>query len=444
MPDGCLDGGASAAVNSDSTGAENIARASSCSKASGGGAAAGSMKKGPWTAAEDAILTDYVRRHGEGNWNAVQRNSGLSRCGKSCRLRWANHLRPNLRKGPFSPEEERLILELHAKLGNKWARMAAQLPGRTDNEIKNYWNTRIKRRQRAGLPLYPLDIQRQAALHHHHRPSPGAAPLSLFDHTEFGVAPTVGTSSHMVNTGHCLSFIVPSPAGETGLQQRGGGFPDGGVGGFSMAFSSNTVTPPHSQNAVFLLDALGAYDLGSPSPQHNRQSFSVKMELPSSQFFPEAPTLRSESDLLDSLLLDGEAVVAGGGSADECGNAGGDYRRGRNFLPEPTAENVSYVNGNAGGGNCSEHPQGLILGDCGGKWDYSKLPLSEFHLPWSLLVISRVLASLFQELAEDSTSRQSCRNQGPRQALMSALYRLLILFSRRCEEERSGRGRWHG
>ncbi|MED6123729.1 hypothetical protein PIB30_052037 [Stylosanthes scabra] len=118
------------------------------------------LKKGPWTAAEDAILVEYVTKHGEGNWNAVQRNTELARCGKSCRLRWANHLRPNLKKGAFSPEEEKLIIELHAQFGNKWARMAALLPGRTDNEIKNYWNTRIKRRQRQGLPLYSDDPDR--------------------------------------------------------------------------------------------------------------------------------------------------------------------------------------------------------------------------------------------------------------------------------------------
>ncbi|XP_008792432.2 transcription factor GAMYB-like isoform X2 [Phoenix dactylifera] len=121
------------------------------------------LKKGPWTSAEDAILVDYVKKHGEGNWNAVQKHSGLSRCGKSCRLRWANHLRPNLKKGAFTPEEEKLIIELHARMGNKWARMAAHLPGRTDNEIKNYWNTRIKRRQRAGLPLYTSNVPFQAS-----------------------------------------------------------------------------------------------------------------------------------------------------------------------------------------------------------------------------------------------------------------------------------------
>ncbi|XP_071912317.1 transcription factor GAMYB isoform X1 [Coffea arabica] len=136
----------------------------SVEETSGGGnfGVNGPLKKGPWTSAEDAILVEYVTKHGEGNWNAVQKHSGLARCGKSCRLRWANHLRPDLKKGAFTPEEERRIIELHAKMGNKWARMAAELPGRTDNEIKNYWNTRIKRRQRAGLPIYPPDICLQA------------------------------------------------------------------------------------------------------------------------------------------------------------------------------------------------------------------------------------------------------------------------------------------
>uniref|UniRef100_A0A0E0LEP5 Uncharacterized protein n=1 Tax=Oryza punctata TaxID=4537 RepID=A0A0E0LEP5_ORYPU len=129
----------------------------------GGGGGGGGLKKGPWTQAEDKLLVDHVRRHGEGNWNAVRRETGLQRCGKSCRLRWANHLRPDLRKGPFSPDEERLILRLHGLLGNKWARISSYLNGRTDNEIKNYWNTRLKRRVRAGLTPYPPEIEREIA-----------------------------------------------------------------------------------------------------------------------------------------------------------------------------------------------------------------------------------------------------------------------------------------
>uniref|UniRef100_A0A0D9WT99 Uncharacterized protein n=1 Tax=Leersia perrieri TaxID=77586 RepID=A0A0D9WT99_9ORYZ len=128
-----------------------------------GGEGGGGLKKGPWTQGEDKLLVEHVRRHGEGNWNAVRRETGLQRCGKSCRLRWANHLRPNLRKGPFSPLEERTILRLHALLGNKWARISSYLRGRTDNEIKNYWNTRMKRRVRAGMAVYPPEVEREIA-----------------------------------------------------------------------------------------------------------------------------------------------------------------------------------------------------------------------------------------------------------------------------------------
>ncbi|CAN6827569.1 unnamed protein product, partial [Brassica oleracea] len=118
--------------------------------------------KGPWTSAEDQLLIGYVDKHGEGNWNAVQKHSGVSRCGKSCRLRWVNHLRPSLKKGSFTDKEEQRVVELHASMGNKWARMAAQLPGRTDNEIKNFWNTRLKKLQRLGLPIYPDEVREQA------------------------------------------------------------------------------------------------------------------------------------------------------------------------------------------------------------------------------------------------------------------------------------------
>ncbi|KAF7823145.1 transcription factor MYB101-like [Senna tora] len=83
------------------------------------------MRKGPWTSKEDAILIEYVKKDGEGNWNNVQYNSALAYCGKSCRLRWANHLRPNLRKGVFSSFEQSAIIYLHSKIGKKWARMAS-------------------------------------------------------------------------------------------------------------------------------------------------------------------------------------------------------------------------------------------------------------------------------------------------------------------------------
>ncbi|CAN4118751.1 unnamed protein product [Withania somnifera] len=104
------------------------------------------IKKGPWTPEEDIILVSYIQEHGPGNWRSVPTNTGLMRCSKSCRLRWTNYLRPGIKRGNFTPHEEGMIIHLQALLGNKWASIASYLPQRTDNDIKNYWNTHLKKK----------------------------------------------------------------------------------------------------------------------------------------------------------------------------------------------------------------------------------------------------------------------------------------------------------
>ncbi|XP_073012277.1 uncharacterized protein [Typha latifolia] len=130
-----------------------MGRAPCCDKAN--------VKKGPWSPEEDRKLKDYIEKHGTGsNWIALPHKAGLKRCGKSCRLRWLNYLRPNIKHGDFSDDEDRIILNLFSSIGSRWSIIASQLPGRTDNDIKNYWNTKLKKKL-MGFPQSQRKLSQQ-------------------------------------------------------------------------------------------------------------------------------------------------------------------------------------------------------------------------------------------------------------------------------------------
>ncbi|KAH6813097.1 myb-like HTH transcriptional regulator family protein [Perilla frutescens var. frutescens] len=106
----------------------------------------GDIKKGPWKVEEDQVLIHHVKKYGPRDWSSIRSKGLLRRTGKSCRLRWVNKLRPDLKTGvKFSAEEERTVIDLQAQFGNKWAKIATYLPGRTDNDVKNFWSSRQKR-----------------------------------------------------------------------------------------------------------------------------------------------------------------------------------------------------------------------------------------------------------------------------------------------------------
>ncbi|XP_057809688.1 transcription factor MYB15-like [Salvia miltiorrhiza] len=108
------------------------------------------LKKGAWSEEEDNKLRSYIVRYGHWNWRLLPKFAGLQRCGKSCRLRWMNYLKPGVKRGEFNQEEKDLIAKLHQELGNKWSGIAAKLPGRTDNDIKNYWMTNLQKRDKSN------------------------------------------------------------------------------------------------------------------------------------------------------------------------------------------------------------------------------------------------------------------------------------------------------
>ncbi|KAK8483375.1 hypothetical protein V6N13_135820 [Hibiscus sabdariffa] len=147
-----------------------MGRAPCCDKAN--------VKKGPWSPEEDAQLKDYIQKNGTGgNWIALPQKAGLRRCGKSCRLRWLNYLRPNIKHGEFSDDEDRIICTLFSSIGSRWSIIAAQLPGRTDNDIKNYWNTKLKKKLFGRVP----HSQRKPHQIHHASPSPSPASTLLYN-----------------------------------------------------------------------------------------------------------------------------------------------------------------------------------------------------------------------------------------------------------------------
>ncbi|XP_059318799.1 MYB-like transcription factor EOBI [Lycium ferocissimum] len=156
------------------------------------------VKRGLWSPEEDEKLIRYITTHGYGCWSEVPEKAGLQRCGKSCRLRWINYLRPDIRRGRFTPEEEKLIISLHGAVGNRWAHIASHLPGRTDNEIKNYWNSWIKKKlKKPSKPSTNTTITDHHQQQQHQR-SPLANYNAITSQQDIFFTQDIGTKSQVL------------------------------------------------------------------------------------------------------------------------------------------------------------------------------------------------------------------------------------------------------
>jgi len=179
------------------------------------------LKRGPWTPEEDKILVAHIQGFGHGNWRALPKQAGLLRCGKSCRLRWINYLRPDIKRGNFTDEEEQSIIQLHQLLGNRWSAIAARLPGRTDNEIKNVWHTHLKKR---------LDPSAQEQHEQAKKRKPAAAPrkreskpkkMKKLDAITAAAPPPVSSPERSVSSTVTESTSMASAGAEHGNNNSG-------------------------------------------------------------------------------------------------------------------------------------------------------------------------------------------------------------------------------
>ncbi|KAK4484931.1 hypothetical protein RD792_007534 [Penstemon davidsonii] len=141
------------------------------------------VKRGPWSPAEDLRLINFIQKNGHSNWRSLPKQAGLLRCGKSCRLRWINYLSPDVKRGNFTPQEEQTIINLHNSIGNKWSKIASYLPGRTDNEIKNMWNTHLKKRITRKLDENSQKTEAdESKMHHSASPSCTTSSITTSGH----------------------------------------------------------------------------------------------------------------------------------------------------------------------------------------------------------------------------------------------------------------------
>ncbi|KAA8521313.1 hypothetical protein F0562_011986 [Nyssa sinensis] len=228
------------------------------------------VKKGPWSPEEDATLTNYLKKYGTGgNWIALPPKAGLTRCGKSCRLRWLNYLRPDIKHGGFTEEEDNIICDLYSKLGSRWSVIASQLPGRTDNDIKNHWNTKLKKKLLAAPKSNPTGNMNNihpsnnssTSLDDLRGSTPATRLVQEVEAYKFGISalltqssPTLqvltevgcGLNANTLNMGHDpIHFQVPGP---TKLSEFGAS------GGKNYNISSSQEASTISGSSSFALD----------------------------------------------------------------------------------------------------------------------------------------------------------------------------------------------
>ncbi|OVA18000.1 SANT/Myb domain [Macleaya cordata] len=170
---------------------------------------------------KDLKLKQFIEKYGTGgNWIALPHKAGLKRCGKSCRLRWLNYLRPNIKHGEFSDDEDRIICSLFASIGSRWSIIAAQLPGRTDNDIKNYWNTKLKKKLMATmLPFSHTNLITQPLFQSSLQTASSPSPSTFYHSTLTHPKPILVPSNFLTNNKTTTETIINTSPHQLQVQE---------------------------------------------------------------------------------------------------------------------------------------------------------------------------------------------------------------------------------
>ncbi|KAK1654047.1 hypothetical protein QYE76_071852 [Lolium multiflorum] len=264
------------------------------------------LRRGMWSPEEDVKLMNHISKYGHGCWSYVPKLAGIDRGGKSCRLRWLNYLRPDLKRGAFSPGEEHLIARLHSILGNRWSEIAARLPGRTDNDVKNFWHSVIKKKlRRSGIDPTTHKPATEGSSNHVAAVTTIAAKLTA----QFSEAGLILSSAGQ----HHLAHVPPQAAAESYMYVQSSSTDDGASAG---AHASLVV---HGCSSNISIAPLGYTQTGDISGclEFDTDALHCGPEPSGIVHLPVTPVVSSSSSAVRSIAAVSSAGTNGTGATTE-------------------------------------------------------------------------------------------------------------------------------